>query len=208
MITSSSRRSSVRISTSDDQTDAEKLAIHQQEVQRLTQIEQDVLKDIAKGDYANALVKANTLHYTAPEHIGLGIYGSVSRWDERREEIIKSIYQVSGMGTPTPVPVPEPVYMEGASEKTTWPKGNIARFIPVPASDAIEISWERSNGFYLEVKDFSAEQFSAYCDMCWEMGFTLQYEKGDKYFRADNPAGYHLSLSYKNNEMSVRLEEN
>ena len=111
------------------------------------------------------------------------------------------------MGTPTPIPVPDPVYMDGASEKTTWPKGNVARYIPVPASDSIEISWERETGFYLTVSDFSANQFATYCDMCWDMGFTLQYEKGDTYFRAKNSAGYYLSLSYKRNAMSVKLEK-
>ena len=117
--------SGFRTSTSSSSlTDAEKLSNHNKEVERLTKIEQEVLDEIARGDYAQALVKANTIHYTAPEYMGLGIYGSVAQWDERREEIIQSIYQVSGMGTPTPIPVPDPVYMDGASELTTWPNGS------------------------------------------------------------------------------------
>ena len=192
---------------SDDLSDAEKLARHYKEVERLTGIEQEVLADIEKGDYNHALAKANTIHYTLPEYMGIGVYGSLRQWENRREEIVRSIYQISGMGTPTPPPVPDPVYMEGASEKTTWPKAAIARYIPVPASDDIEISWERETGFYLEVKDFSKVNFAVYCDMCWDMGFTLNYEKGDSYFRAGHAAGFSLSLSYRGSTMSVRLEK-
>ena len=89
----------------------------------------------------------------------------------------------------------------------TSAKANIARYIPIPASESIDISWERETGFYLEVKNFSHEQFTTYCNLCWDMGFTLQYEKGEKYFRADNMAGYHLSLSHSGSTMSVRLEK-
>ncbi len=181
--------------------------MHQKEVDRLTQIEREVLEAVAEGDYSNALLKANTIHYTVPADIEIGNILSSSEWDERREEIIKSIYQVSGMGTPTPIPPLEPVYMEGASEKTTWPKANIARLIPIPASDKIVISWERESGFYLEVRNFSKELFATYCEMCWDMGFNLHYEKGDTYFRADNQEGLHLSLSFSGSTMSVRMDD-
>ncbi len=195
-----------RNTTTYDSEDAEHIAIHEREVQRLTAIEQEVLDEIAKGDYAKALVKANTIHYTAPSFVGIGVYGAEKKWDDRREEIIKSIYQVSGIETPTPVPTPVAI-VEDATQNPNWPKSEIAKMIPVPGTTNIDISWERESGFYLEVKGYSPNSFKAYSNACWDKGFTLDYEKGDTYFRAYHPDGFYLNLSFRGNVMSVRLEK-
>ena len=49
------------------------------------------------------------------------------------------------------------------------------------------------------------EQFNAYADRCADAGFAADYERGDKYYRADDQNGNHLSLSYEGNQI-VRIE--
>ena len=194
------------LSSSYDDEDAQHLAIHESEVARLTAIEQEVLAEIAKGDYQNALVKANTIHYNAPQFFGIGVYGAERKWDERREEIIKSIYQVSGIETPTPIPTPVAILAEG-DQNPSWPKSEIAKLIPTPGQDNIDISWDRETGFYLDVKGYTPNEFKIYSNACWDKGFTLNYERGDSYFRAYHPDGYYLDLKFNNNKMSVKLEK-
>ena len=186
---------------------AKNFAAHQEEVERLTGIENEVLDALDQGDYSTALVKANTIHYNVPEYTDTR--GITSSWEERREKLISSIYQVSGMESPTPLPVPDQLYMEGATEKTTWPRGAVGRMLPVPASEDISISWEKETGCYVHVKGFSQEQFNTHCDLCWDMGFTLRYERSVKYYQAENAGRYRLTLSYRpdDQEMTVSLKK-
>ena len=192
--------------STNDADKAKKLAAHEKEIDRLTKIESEVLDEIAEGDFTNALVRANTIHYNVPEVVGT--WGAGKKWDERREEIIKSIYQVSGMETSTPVPTAVALYLNDTSNKIVWPKCEIAKMIPIPATEGIKISWENEKGFYLEVSNFSKDQLASYADACWDQGFTLNYDKGDTHFWADHRDGYHLNLTLRGTTMSVRIDTN
>ena len=42
---------------------------------------------------------------------------------------------------------------------------------------------------------------------CRDKGFTVDYNKGDNYYRANNDAGWHVSIDYVGNQiMSVRID--
>ena len=90
-----------------------------------------------------------------------------------------------------------------------WPSGEIGKIIPQPDSKKGKTESEKENGFSLYVGDTTLDQFDAYADKCADAGFNVAYEKGDKYYRADNKDGYHLSLEYLGfNIMSINVSKN
>lgn len=99
------------------------------------------------------------------------------------------------------------VSIEGDFAEFSWPKSEIAGSIPVPKSSIGTISWESENGFVIYIGETSKEDYDDYVDQCYDAGFTIDYSKGDDYFRGINEAGYHLNLDYKwNQTMFVRMD--
>lgn len=88
-----------------------------------------------------------------------------------------------------------------------WPKSEIAGAIPAPKSNFGTISWENENGFVIYVGETSKEDYDAYVDQCYDAGFTIDYFRGDDYFRGVNNAGYHLNVDYEwNQTMFIRMD--
>lgn len=89
----------------------------------------------------------------------------------------------------------------------SWPKSKIASSVPVPESNFGTISWESENGFVIYVGETSKEDYAEYVDQCYDAGFTIDYSKGDDYFRGVNEDGYHLNVNYEGNQtMFVRVD--
>lgn len=89
----------------------------------------------------------------------------------------------------------------------SWPKSEIASSIPIPASTFGSISWEDESGFVIYVGETSKEDYALYVDACYEAGFTIDYQKGDDYFRANNVNGYYLNVDYEGNQtMFIRMD--
>ena len=89
-----------------------------------------------------------------------------------------------------------------------WPTSGVAALLPVPKSTTGTIQSESSDRFYAYIGDTPIEEYNAYVDECSEKGFSVDYEKGDTYYRADNADGYHISLNYQGNSiMSVEIEK-
>ena len=58
------------------------------------------------------------------------------------------------------------------------------------------------------VGETSIDDFGTYEDQCAEKGFSVDYEKGDRYYTADDAAGNSLSLTYVgNNVMTIELNK-
>ena len=90
-----------------------------------------------------------------------------------------------------------------------WPSGEIGKIVPQPDSKKGKTESEKENEFFLYVGDTTLEQFNAYVDKCADAGFNVDYDKGDKYYLADNKDGYHLSLEYLGfNIMSIDASKN
>lgn len=89
-----------------------------------------------------------------------------------------------------------------------WPKSEIAKRIPVPASSYGRFDWETDHGFSLDVGNTTKQDFSDYIDACIDAGFTVNYDRSDTYFEADDVEGYHVRISYNgNNIISIKAEK-
>lgn len=87
-----------------------------------------------------------------------------------------------------------------------WPKSEIAALLPVPKSSVGEVFSESSDWCFIYVGKMSQDDFNAYIDECAEKGFVVDYERGDKFYYADDENGNHISLTYDgDNVMTVEI---
>lgn len=91
--------------------------------------------------------------------------------------------------------------------KLSWPTGRTASLLPVPKSKVGNTVWEYEDGFEIYVGDTTIEDYNDYVEACMAKGFTVGYDKGKKYFYADNAEGYNVSVRYEGNKvMSVEIQ--
>jgi len=89
-----------------------------------------------------------------------------------------------------------------------WPSSEIAKFLPKPKSNYGKIEWEEDYGFVIYVGNTTINEYMEYVDAVYALGFTLDYNKGDDYFYADNADGYSVNIRYEGfNTMFVRIDE-
>lgn len=89
-----------------------------------------------------------------------------------------------------------------------WPTSDLVSLLPVPKSTVGSISSETSDRFFTYVGKTSLDDYHNYVNECLEYGFSVDYDKGDKYYYADNADGYHISLKYQGNSiMSIEIEK-
>lgn len=84
-----------------------------------------------------------------------------------------------------------------------WPKSEIAGLLPLPKSTVGKVSTDTENGCYIYVGETSIDDFNAYADECSDNGFSVDYERGDKFYNAKDEIGNKLSLSYQGNDVMV-----
>lgn len=84
-----------------------------------------------------------------------------------------------------------------------WPKSEIAGLLPLPKSTVGKVSTDTENGCYIYVGETSIDDFNAYADECSDQGFSVDYERGDKFYNAKDENGNKLSLSYQGNNVMV-----
>lgn len=64
-------------------------------------------------------------------------------------------------------------------------------------------------GFTVDAESNSSSfgAYNAYVSACRDKGFTVDYNKGDNYYRANNDAGWQVSIDYVGNQiMSIRID--
>ncbi len=92
-------------------------------------------------------------------------------------------------------------------EVLQWPGSDIANSLPIPKSDIGKIVHETSEELRVYVGRTSIEDYKEYIKNCTVMGFDIDYEKGDKYYRANNAEGYHIELNYQGaNVMLIQID--
>lgn len=92
-------------------------------------------------------------------------------------------------------------------EALQWPTSELVNSLPVPCSGVGKVSSESTDRFAVLVGETSLEDYCDYVNACSAYGFSVDYEKGDKFYRADHADGYHISVEYRgNNVMSVEIE--
>lgn len=99
---------------------------------------------------------------------------------------------------------------KNATEKRVeyrWPDSELASMIPKPDSKYGKVSMESESSFLIDIYDISSDQYEDYIDACKNSGFTVDYNKFDGFYSADNEAGYSLNLSYDGDdeELSISL---
>lgn len=89
----------------------------------------------------------------------------------------------------------------------TWPSSTVGNLLPAPKSTTGKFSYEHDDSFFVYIGNTSKADYDQYVADCSANGFTVDYDKGDTYYRADNADGYHISLTYKgNNIMTVEIK--
>ncbi len=89
----------------------------------------------------------------------------------------------------------------------SWPTSTIGKLLPTPKSTTGKFSHEREDSFFVYVGNTTKAEYDQYVADCVAKGFTVDYDKGDTYYKADNADGYHISLRYEGyNIMSVEIK--
>lgn len=82
-----------------------------------------------------------------------------------------------------------------------WSTIQLAEKLPIPESTAGKIISESNSCVIVDMEDVAKEDFEKYANQCKESGFTVDYYKSEKIFSGYNDDGYHLYVSYKDNNI-------
>ncbi len=89
-----------------------------------------------------------------------------------------------------------------------WPTNGIGAMLPATTSTLGKITSDSSSTFRIQVGNTTIEEYNRYVKACEEKGFTMDYDREEKYYRAKNIEGYQLSLSYLGaNHMEIAIEK-
>lgn len=89
-----------------------------------------------------------------------------------------------------------------------WSNSVLAQMLPTPESTVGDIQQDDEKGFAAYVGNTSIDAFNSYVQACKAKGFTVDADKTDKRFSAENADGYKLTVEYQgNNVMYISLDE-
>lgn len=89
----------------------------------------------------------------------------------------------------------------------TWPTSKAGKQLPAPKSTTGKFSYENDDGFSVYIGNTSKDDYNSYVKACSDKGFTVNYNKDDNFYDADNNAGWHVSIKYEgNNIMSIDID--
>ena len=88
-----------------------------------------------------------------------------------------------------------------------WPSFGLAKMLPAPDSDKIEVHSNDSDYFSCDVESIDEKAFDAYVSACIEKGFDKNYSSFSGSYNAENKDGYALSLYLftSSDEMDITL---
>ena len=92
-------------------------------------------------------------------------------------------------------------------ENITWSTLALGDILPEPASTVGEVNLDSDSSLMVDLSDWTENGFREYLTACQEAGFDVDASRSTRWFSADNPEGYHLSLSYteSSKELSISL---
>ena len=79
----------------------------------------------------------------------------------------------------------------------SWPTSGAGALLPVPSSATGQIAVDSSSQFTAYVGETDADAYAAYVEACMNAGFSVDYDRGDTYFNADDASGNSLHLEYQ-----------
>lgn len=90
----------------------------------------------------------------------------------------------------------------------SWPASKAGNQLPVPESTVGKFTGEHDDDFFVYIGNTSKESYNNYVKACSEKGFTVDYDKGDDYYRAKNSEGWSVSIKYEGfNIMSIDIDK-
>ncbi len=88
-----------------------------------------------------------------------------------------------------------------------WPESAVGKQVPAPKSTAGKFDHERDDSLFAYIGDTSKEDYAQYVADCSAKGFTVNYDKAETAYQADNGEGYHLALQYMGNHiMTIAID--
>ena len=89
----------------------------------------------------------------------------------------------------------------------SWPTGAAGNRLPAPKSLNGKFDYERDDSFSVYIGNTSKSDYEEYVKSCADKGFTVDYDKGNDYYNADDNDGWSIYVKYEgNNIMSVKIE--
>lgn len=145
----------------------------------------------SKGDYNAYIEECQSMGYTVESEKAGDNY---TAFDEEGYGL-----DLSYIGETMYIDLAAPIEMGALN----WPKSEIAGLLPLPKSTVGKVSTDTENGCYIYVGETSIDDFNAYADECSDQGFSVDYERGDKFYNTKDENGNKLSLSYQGNNVMV-----
>lgn len=88
-----------------------------------------------------------------------------------------------------------------------WPDSVAASKLPKPKSKLGKFSYEYDDSFFVYIGETTNADYAEYVSACMEMGFNIDYSKGDDYYFAHSSDGWNIHISYVgNNVMSIDID--
>lgn len=85
-----------------------------------------------------------------------------------------------------------------------WPTSGAGALAPAPVSTTGKIESDSSGFFQAYIGETSVDDFAAYVDACIAAGFSVDYNKADESFYANNADGVGITVNYLgNNTMEI-----
>lgn len=78
-----------------------------------------------------------------------------------------------------------------------WPQSIAGNQLPAPKSTKGKFSYEYDDNFFVYVGDMTKEDYVEYVNECYNKGFNIDYNKGEKYFSAKNSEGWKVYVDYE-----------
>lgn len=162
--------------------------------------DEDLIVDIHKttvDDFKNYLSQCQAIGYTIESEKSSSIY---TAYNEAGYELsLRYLTEDQQLDIKLKAPM--------KLEKIQWPTSDLAKRLPAPQSSIGKITRESSDRLLVYIGDTPLESYQAYVSACSDKGFNVDYDKGDKYYRANDHEGYHISLRYVGNRvMSIDIE--
>lgn len=143
----------------------------------------------SKGEYKEYAKECQSMGYTIESEDSGDSYKA---FDQDGYELSLNFYNES-----MDIKLDAPIEMETLN----WPKSEIASLLPMPKSTVGKVSTDTADGCYIYVGETTIDDFNAYADECLNSGFSVDYERGDKFYKAKDESGNKLSLSYLGNNV-------
>lgn len=95
--------------------------------------------------------------------------------------------------------------IDGVDANTAWANLELADLLPEPASGKVEIHTNTSDELWIDLNDFTEDDYQKYVSACKDKGFTVDSKMDSIGYDAYNSDGYKLELTWYKDSLSIEL---